>query len=371
MLQVDQYLSNLGNSLEKIPLESVKKVIQVLYHAHLNGKQIFIMGNGGSASTATHFVCDLAKNNYFEGLPPFKAIDLNSSNAILTALANDEGYENIFSQQLRNLVSTNDVVIAISTSGNSPNILKAVDLANRAGAITVGFTGYEGGQLADMVNVEVRVPSNNIRHIEDIHMVISHLISFALYEMCSETVGLKVDLKETLNTNQLANSIAARMELSESSVENNGHKTSLLFQLLKIILDLTKTQNGTLILLDEHGEIIDGAQVYDGKTINPSVEQLIDISQNGLAGWVVKNQQAALVDNTTDDHRWLRRPWEIEQADSKSALSVPIKVGKVVGCITLVRPKEKRFSIKDLEIVTNMTSSIAPAILDSDEEVSL
>jgi D-sedoheptulose 7-phosphate isomerase len=372
MVNIDEYLSFLGSSLSQLPLEKVKHVIQILHHARLNGKQVFIMGNGGSASTSSHFVCDLAKNNYFEGLPPFRAIDLNSSNAIFTAYSNDDGYDNVFAYQLRNLVQPNDIVIAISTSGNSPNILKAIKLAKRMGAITIGFTGYEGGKLAEMVNVEVRVESENIRHIEDIHMIISHLISFALYEISSETLAFQIKTKESFNTkistgnklrgnDDLHSIVDQEMAEGLSKFNLDSTNTSMLFQLLRMLLEITNTKSGTLIVMDESGQVIDGAQVYGGKTISPSIDQLLDISKNGLAGWVLKNQQAAIVESTSEDSRWLQRPWEVERHDSKSALSIPIKAGNIVGCITLVRPKENRFSIKDLELVTNMTSSMEPA----------
>jgi len=373
MVNIDDYLGFLGTSLSQLPLEKVKHVIQILHHARLNGKQIFIMGNGGSASTSSHFVCDLAKNNYFEGLPPFKAIDLNSSNAIFTAYANDDGYENVFSSQLRNLINPHDIVIAISTSGNSPNILKAVKLANKIGAITIGFTGYEGGKLGQMVNVEVRVASDNIRHIEDIHMIIMHLISFALYEISSETLAFQIKTKQSFDSKitEVTKQKTKGMERSkinqeESALQNSNSldssNTTMLFQLLRMLLEVTNTKSGTLIVMDETGNVIDGAQVFGGKTVSPSIEQLLDISQNGLAGWVVKNKQAAIVESTNDDSRWLHRPWELEHQESKSALSIPIKAGNIVGCITLVRPKENRFSIKDLELVTSMTSSIEPAL---------
>ncbi len=356
MVDVEKYLGFLGNSLQQIPLDKVQHVIQVLHHARLSGKQIFIMGNGGSASTASHFVCDLAKNNYFEGLPPFRAIDLNSSNAIFTALANDEGYENVFSHQLRNLVNKNDVVLAISTSGNSPNILKAVELAKQAGAITIGFTGYEGGILGTMTDIEVRVPSDNIRHVEDIHMIISHLISFALYEISSETLALQVETVESFSEE-----VSTKIDRFAWEDTNVNH-TSMLFQLLQLLLQVTKTESGTLIVVNESGNVIDGVQVFKGKTVSPSMEKLLEISQNGLAGWVVRNKQPALVDNTSSDNRWLQRPWEVEKQESKSALSVPVKAGNIIGSITLVRPKENRFSIKDLELVTNMTSGMEPTL---------
>ncbi len=376
MDKIDTYLHQLGEGLRKIPLDEVKHVIQVLHHARMAGKQVFIMGNGGSASTSSHFVCDLAKNNYFEGLPPFRAIDLNSSNAIFTALANDNGYENVFSHQLRSLVRPHDVVLAVSTSGNSSNILNAIEYARQVGAITIGFTGYEGGKLAELVDVEVRIPSDNIQHIEDLHMVIAHLITFALMELSREAIAMQVKNNQALVqtakqrsklplTGELPNLDTLQKVLTDTVRADTPHKTSLLFQLLNILLDMTKTTSGTLILLDEDGNVIDGAQMYGGKVLEPTQTQLAEISKHGLAGWVVKNQQAALIESTNNDQRWLHRPWEGQIPASKSVISVPIKSGKVIGCITLVRPKENQFSIKDLEIVSNMASSLAPAIIAS------
>ncbi len=154
------------------------------------------------------------------------------------------------------------------------------------------------------------------------------------------------------------------------SIQMVHKKLHILFQLLNILLDLTKTNSGTLILLDEDGNVIDGAQMYGGKALKPTQNQLTEISQHGLAGWVVKNQQPALIENTNNDQRWLQRPWDGQPTSSRSVISVPIKSGKVIGCITLVRPQENQFSIKDLEIVSNMASSLAPAIIASNNSQS-
>ena len=175
-----KYLSELQGTLQQLSGENIHKVITTLAGARMKGKQTFIMGNGGSASTATHFVCDLAKNTRIDGLQPFRVIGLSDNMALVTAYANDEGYENVFVQQLANLVQAEDVVIGISTSGNSLNVIRAIEHANDVGATTIGFTGFDGGILGSMVDIHVHVPSDCIEHVEDVHLVLEHLVCKAL-----------------------------------------------------------------------------------------------------------------------------------------------------------------------------------------------
>jgi D-sedoheptulose 7-phosphate isomerase len=125
-------------------------------------------------------VCDLSKNTRKSHLPNYKVIGLTDNMAVLSALANDEGYENVFAQQLVSFVQPGDVVIAISASGNSPNVLKATELANQMGARTIGMTGFDGGKLARLSQINIHVPSNIIEHVEDIHLMLEHLITKAL-----------------------------------------------------------------------------------------------------------------------------------------------------------------------------------------------
>jgi D-sedoheptulose 7-phosphate isomerase len=170
------YIRELQATLDTLPIDTIEQVITTLNKARNENRQVFIMGNGGSAATASHFVCDLAKNTREVGKPHFRVIGLTDSTSLLMALANDEGYENIFVQQLENLLDRGDIVIAISASGNSPNVLKAVEYANRANAVTIGFTGYDGGKLGRMVDVHMHVKSNCIEQVEDIHLVLEHMI---------------------------------------------------------------------------------------------------------------------------------------------------------------------------------------------------
>ena len=176
MKRVNDYLSSLQQTMNELPKEKILKSIELLHSARLAGRQIFIMGNGGSASTATHFVCDLAKNTRAKGWPHYKVIGLTDNMAIFSAYANDEGYENVFSQQLDNLIMPDDIVIGISASGNSKNVLNGIALAKSRNAITVGFTGFDGGQLSGMVHLNIHVNSNIIEHVEDIHLMLEHMI---------------------------------------------------------------------------------------------------------------------------------------------------------------------------------------------------
>ena len=180
------YLEDLKQTLTRLPEEPIDLVVQTLHEARLNNKQIFIMGNGGSASTASHFVCDLGKNTRIKGMPNFRVMGLTDNMAMFSALANDEGYENVFSQQLASFVCPGDVVMGISASGNSSNVLIAIRLAKQMGATTVGFTGFDGGQLSSLVDYQLHVASNSIEHVEDIHLMLEHLICKTLREMISE-----------------------------------------------------------------------------------------------------------------------------------------------------------------------------------------
>lgn len=176
MEQIQNYISTLKETMSELPQPLISEVIHVLQHARMQGSQVFIMGNGGSASTASHFVCDLAKNTRYDGLPHFRVIGLADNMEILSAYANDEGYESVFSQQLINLVNPGDVVIAISASGNSMNVVNAVEEAQRHSATTIGFTGFDGGSLGKLVDIHIHVDSNIIEHVEDIHLMLEHMI---------------------------------------------------------------------------------------------------------------------------------------------------------------------------------------------------
>jgi D-sedoheptulose 7-phosphate isomerase len=185
---VNSYIDELKVTLDQLSEEVIEEVLDILHDARLDNRQVFILGNGGSASTASHFVCDLGKNTRVQGTPNFRVMGLTDNMALFSALANDEGYENVFAQQLGNYLQPDDVVIGISTSGNSPNVVNAIQFANSFGAKTIGFTGFTSGKLGSMVEIDVHVPSHSIEHVEDIHLVLEHLITKALREKATAMV---------------------------------------------------------------------------------------------------------------------------------------------------------------------------------------
>jgi len=204
MEYIQNYISILQETMDHLPHHLISDVIHGLQRARMQGSQVFIMGNGGSASTASHFVCDLAKNTRYDGLPHFRAIGLADNKEIFSAYANDEGYENVFSQQLINLIKPGDIVIAISASGNSKNVLNAVDEARKYGVTTIGFTGFDGGYLGQMVDIHIHVQSDIIEHVEDIHLMLEHMIVRTIKDQPFIGIDLQQDASTKLSADMPA-----------------------------------------------------------------------------------------------------------------------------------------------------------------------
>ena len=196
MEHIQNYFSTLQFTLEQLPKQLIADVIDILQHARMRGSQVFIMGNGGSATTASHFVCDLAKNTRSKGLPHFRVIGLTDNMAMFSAYANDEGYENVFSQQLANLIRPGDVVIGISASGNSKNVIYAMEEAQAHDVTTIGFTGFDGGRLGQLVNLNIHVKSNIIEHVEDIHLILEHVIVKSIKEQTQTAVNVPTSIAQ-------------------------------------------------------------------------------------------------------------------------------------------------------------------------------
>ena len=186
---IQNYISALQLTMDQLPLQLIADVVDVLQQARTNGNQVFILGNGGSASTASHFACDLAKNTRQEGLPHFRVIGLTDNMAMFSALANDDGYENVFTEQLAGLLRQGDIVIAISASGNSKNVVHAAEMAQGYKATVIGFTGFDGGRLRQLANINIHVNSNIIEHVEDIHLMLEHLIVKSIKDLVPTVVN--------------------------------------------------------------------------------------------------------------------------------------------------------------------------------------
>jgi D-sedoheptulose 7-phosphate isomerase len=186
---VEAYLKELAQTIEDMPRNQIWDVIYVLLDAWRRGSKVFLLGNGGSAATASHMANDLNKLVIVPGQPRFKAIALTDNIPLMTAWANDTAYENTFTEQMLNFLEPGDVAIGISASGNSLNVLKAMQVAREFGAITVGFTGWDGGKLAGMVDHCILVPSKQIVQQEDMHLVLDHIIATTLRQLIQSEVA--------------------------------------------------------------------------------------------------------------------------------------------------------------------------------------
>lgn len=176
---INAYFNRIKELLDSLDIKAVEKAISIIEAAYHNGNFVYIMGNGGSASTASHMANDFLKFIHEEPGKHLKTLSLTDSLPFLTAISNDEGYEKVFVSQLKIFLKKNDVVIAISASGNSPNVTNALQYAKDNGAKTIGFVGFDGGKVKNMVDVCIHAKTPKWRYgpVEDIHLILNHVIS--------------------------------------------------------------------------------------------------------------------------------------------------------------------------------------------------
>ena len=173
----------MNRCFQELDMEKLERVLQLLASARDQGRRVFVLGNGGSAATAIHMVCDQSKGTIRAGERRLRVISLADNMAVMTAWANDTSYEMVFCEQLANLLDPGDVVIALSASGNSPNVLRAVEYANQHGATTIGFLGFGGGKLKEMVQVDITVSCRDYGVVEDVHLSLNHILSQCLKKL--------------------------------------------------------------------------------------------------------------------------------------------------------------------------------------------
>lgn len=182
MNHISSYFQRVAEVLPRIPVEPVEKIIEIMRTARQQGRRIFIFGNGGSSANASHIVTDLVKSAIQPGEPRFRVFCLSDNTPMLTAYANDVSYEAVFAEPLAALAEPGDVAFALSGSGNSPNVLAALERARALGLTCIGLTGRDGGKMARLCDVAVIVPSDSMQVIEDAHLVILHAIFLAFYD---------------------------------------------------------------------------------------------------------------------------------------------------------------------------------------------
>jgi len=178
----DQYKAALVEAIDRIDIARVQQAIDWFHKAREESRNIFVCGNGGSSSTATHFACDMVKGASYNRASRFRILALSDSVATLTAYSNDISYDCVFVEQLKNFAGPGDLVMCISGSGNSPNVLRAMEYANSIGCKTIALTGRDGGKLGPLAQLNIQVSVPHMGRIEDAHMVVCHMIAYHFME---------------------------------------------------------------------------------------------------------------------------------------------------------------------------------------------
>lgn len=186
VIRSESYFLGVGAVLRRLPFAVIDRVTDALWHAYLDGRSVYVFGNGGSAALASHCACDLGKGTVVNGNRRFRVLALTDNVPLMTAWANDGSYDEIFAEQLRSLIDKADVALAISGSGNSANVLKALHVAREAGAFIIGLTGFQGGIMKSLCDLCVVIPSDNMQVIEDLHVSVTHSVFTVLRSrMCN------------------------------------------------------------------------------------------------------------------------------------------------------------------------------------------
>jgi D-sedoheptulose 7-phosphate isomerase len=172
----ETYFLAVESVLRGLPYAMIDRVTNVLWRAYLENRMVYVFGNGGSAALASHFACDLGKGTVVNGCRRFRVLALTDNVPLMTAWANDASYEDVFAEQVAALAQKDDIALAISGSGNSPNVLKALQVARDVGAFTIGLTGFQGGRMKALCDLCVIVPSESMQVIEDLHVSVNHAI---------------------------------------------------------------------------------------------------------------------------------------------------------------------------------------------------
>ncbi|HXH47890.1 MAG TPA: SIS domain-containing protein [Terriglobia bacterium] len=181
-MSLSAYLAELKTVMDNLPLQQVSRAADILFECYQADHTVFTFGNGGSGALASHLVADISKATHFPGpkelatIRRLRAMAVTDNMPTITAWANDTHYDDVFMRQIENFLQPGDVALAISGSGNSPNVLKALGYARGAGATTIGLGGFGGGKMKDLLDCPIIVPSSNMQQVEDAHLIISHMM---------------------------------------------------------------------------------------------------------------------------------------------------------------------------------------------------
>jgi D-sedoheptulose 7-phosphate isomerase len=195
--ELTAYVTELKSVLDSLPLDQISRAADILFECYKSDHTLFTFGNGGSGALASHLVTDLGKGTHFPGpkematMRRLKAIAVTDNMPMVTAWANDTHYDDVFMRQIENFLRPGDVALAISGSGNSPNVLKALEFARAGGAATIGLGGFGGGKMKALLDCPIIVPSNNMQQVEDAHVIIAHMVFLDLKRRITALAGTK------------------------------------------------------------------------------------------------------------------------------------------------------------------------------------
>jgi D-sedoheptulose 7-phosphate isomerase len=184
-----QYLASMHAALDAIPVDDVVVLAKRVFDVTVAGHSVYVFGNGGSAATADHIACDLSKNTRVPGAPSVRCLSLVTMSATITALGNDMGFESVFAEALRIHGRRGDLALAVSTSGNSPNVLAGLAVARERGMHAAALLGFEGGKALDLVDVPIVVRNTSVPHLEDAHNVINHMLAECVRDQLAAYAG--------------------------------------------------------------------------------------------------------------------------------------------------------------------------------------
>ena len=185
------YFSDLSDMVAKLPYETIDAVTDVLWEAYREDRTLFVFGNGGSAALASHSACDFGKGTVCNGNRRFRVLSLTDNVPLMTAWANDQRYDDIFAEQMSAFIRPKDVALAISGSGNSPNVLNGLQFARDSEARTIGLTGFQGGKMKLLCDLCIVIPSDSMQQIEDFHVAVTHSIFTALRSRIHAAYGIR------------------------------------------------------------------------------------------------------------------------------------------------------------------------------------
>jgi len=375
MERIKSYIKEIQQILGQLPLDKIDQVITILHEARLRGRQVFVIGSEGGAVVADQFIVDLGRITRKDGWPGFKVIGLANERAYSSDFTITDHGDGVAFNQLENLLNRSDVILVISVAGDQPLLNRTIELANKRGVTTIGFTGADSGRIASLVDVHVQVNTRIKEYIEDVHHILENLITRILREEAQEMPAVRRHISGILKQQPFGNTSKAKNVeedgLVVQKISERPHSSTEVFSdisrelasemelrdVLKRILQLTihrlDASSGSIFVINAVGEAFEGAVAYNGEISLCSPKQYIEIIQRGLAGWVLRNRQAALISNTRDDPRWLHRPWDDGIDKARSAISVPlIESERVVGVITLVTGQIGGFTDEDLSLLT-------------------